>query len=516
MIRSSFDQKTFESFDISTLSNQLKEAEDITFIPPSSKEATVAIKGSSVFGLDIVPALWGDIIAELKDGCNVEFFAATGHGKTTLGKIAALNFEGSCLVVTPSIALARTQIADLVARGVTAALWGHSTFTFSNLPKFVYITPEAVCHGWARLLPLYKQFSLLMIDELSLIYSNKHFRRAFKVLGALRTALGVPCYLCSIHISKKKLAYIERVLNFKDPKKLKRHEQGPVLRHNAIISFNQYPSKQILRSEGLLPFIKCHKHNAGIVYVRTRKEVETVASYLNKNLPGVKVLKYHAKLKDEERQAVEIAFMTGRSILVSTSACAYGINNPLISWVAFYGLPYNLIDYQQMAGRAGREKGSLAFVWCGYTSWEEEAFRRKSARAYRSKKQAFYQTEYEELLNIVHEATCRRVAITRAIKGKSVKPCGVCDVCRADHKAAKVRFLLEKLRKKIAIATKTPPQLVFSESVLDTLADIPQADGTQRGRPQTIEELISIKGLGPAKVARYGELILELTNNHAL
>jgi len=62
---------------------------------------------------------------------------------------------------------------------------------------------------------------------------------------------------------------------------------------------------------------------------------------------------------------------------------------------------------------------------------------------------------------------------------------------------------LKAWRRDRAAAVRTPAYTVFHDSVLEELA---------RRRPASLESLARIKGVGPAKLDRYGAELLELLN----
>jgi ATP-dependent DNA helicase RecQ len=60
---------------------------------------------------------------------------------------------------------------------------------------------------------------------------------------------------------------------------------------------------------------------------------------------------------------------------------------------------------------------------------------------------------------------------------------------------------LRVLRRQIADAEHVPAYIVFSDAVLREMA---------RRTPKTPNALLSVPGIGPAKLARYGEAFLEV------
>ncbi len=92
----------------------------------------------------------------------------------------------------------------------------------------------------------------------------------------------------------------------------------------------------------------------GIVYCNSRKEVTTVARRLRPEL-GDKVAFYHAKMPNAERLEVERFFREGRlRVVVATSAFGEGIDLPDVANVVLYHLNFDFGEFNQQAGRAGR------------------------------------------------------------------------------------------------------------------------------------------------------------------
>jgi single-stranded-DNA-specific exonuclease len=93
----------------------------------------------------------------------------------------------------------------------------------------------------------------------------------------------------------------------------------------------------------------------GIVYCNSRKEVTTVARGLRKEL-GNEVMFYHAKMPNAERLEVERLFREGRlRVVIATSAFGEGIDLPDVANVVLYHLNFDFAEFNQQAGRAGRD-----------------------------------------------------------------------------------------------------------------------------------------------------------------
>jgi single-stranded-DNA-specific exonuclease len=93
----------------------------------------------------------------------------------------------------------------------------------------------------------------------------------------------------------------------------------------------------------------------GIVYCNSRPEVAKVAQRLRKEL-GNQVLFYHGKMPNPERLEAERLFREGRlRVVVATSAFGEGIDLPDVRNVVLYHLNFDFGEFNQQAGRAGRD-----------------------------------------------------------------------------------------------------------------------------------------------------------------
>jgi single-stranded-DNA-specific exonuclease len=92
-----------------------------------------------------------------------------------------------------------------------------------------------------------------------------------------------------------------------------------------------------------------------IVYCNSRNEVSKVADGLRKDLPN-EVMFYHAGMPSAERTEVEKYFRAGGlRVIVATSAFGEGIDLPDVRNVVLYHLNFSFTEFNQQAGRAGRD-----------------------------------------------------------------------------------------------------------------------------------------------------------------
>lgn len=93
----------------------------------------------------------------------------------------------------------------------------------------------------------------------------------------------------------------------------------------------------------------------GIVYCNSRTEVTKVARALRKEL-GNEVAFYHGRMPNGERLEVERLFREGfLRVVIATSAFGEGIDLPDVADVVLYHLNFDFGEFNQQAGRAGRD-----------------------------------------------------------------------------------------------------------------------------------------------------------------
>ena len=93
----------------------------------------------------------------------------------------------------------------------------------------------------------------------------------------------------------------------------------------------------------------------GIVYCNSRTEVTAIAGRLRRELDN-EVAFYHAKMPNAERLEVERLFREGRlRVVIATSAFGEGIDLPDVAHVVLYHLNFDFGEFNQQAGRAGRD-----------------------------------------------------------------------------------------------------------------------------------------------------------------
>ena len=92
-----------------------------------------------------------------------------------------------------------------------------------------------------------------------------------------------------------------------------------------------------------------------IVYVSRTKRVDELTEIIKAT--GLEVRGYHGKMKREDKQANQDAFMKGEAqVMVATNAFGMGVDKEDVRTVVHYNISSSLESYVQEAGRAGRKK----------------------------------------------------------------------------------------------------------------------------------------------------------------
>ena len=205
-------------------------------------------------------------------------------------------------------------------------------------------TPEFATYHREAFLRACNRPHFVVVDEAHHIFESRH-RAAYGSLGTLVRELGSPQVLAlTATASDDAFAAIREALAIDawviDPTI---RENLHVVDARATSDKNAYLARELGRD------------GKSIVYCNSRSEVAKLADRLRANL-GDAVAFYHAGVPGPERLRVEDLFRRGvvRTI-VATSAFGEGIDLPDVRDVVLYHLNFDFTEFNQMAGRAGRD-----------------------------------------------------------------------------------------------------------------------------------------------------------------
>jgi ATP-dependent DNA helicase RecQ len=468
----------------------------------------------------------------------------TGAGKSLTFQIPAKLLGGTVLVISPLISLMKDQVDALDRLGFQAALFNSTldeTERSNRLRQLrrgelelLYIAPEALRQGLRSFIadcPI----RLVVVDEAHCISHWGHdFRPAYRQLRDLKTQLGdIPVLALTATATRRVALDIIRSLGMRKPAGYK----GSFYRPNLRVMVQKKGGSGRNTRRDILGIIRSHPNESGIVYCVSRRGVESLATWLGQQ--GVRALPYHAGLEAETRAANQNAFARDEvQVVVATVAFGMGIDKSNVRFVIHQDMPHSIEAWYQEMGRAGRDglpsDCVVFYSWVdvlGYDRFLEEIEDPELRDETRART--------IRLFNLLDRGGCRHHAVCGYFD-ETIAPCGTaCDAClglslddilastrRSVRKApapswrtpswrtaeaqdegdadtegdAQLFEKLRALRRQIADAEKVPAYIVFNDAVLREMA---------RRLPKTPNAMLSVPGVGPAKLARYGEAFLE-------
>ena len=295
----------------------------------------------------------------LLQGQDVLLVMPTGAGKSLCYQLPGIARLGTCIVLSPLIALMEDQVAKLSAMGFTAERIhsGRSRIESRQVCvdylagdlDFLFIAPERLAVPRFAAFLARRTPSLIAVDEAHCISEWGHdFRPDYRNLHEhLRRFPDSPIVALTATATAEVQQDIVAQLGLRGPKRI----IDGFARENLALEVCEVPTRK--RVERLIEVFSQKNALPAIVYVPTRKAAEQVAQELNGKWATAC---YHAGLSNEERAGVHQCFQSGAcQIIVATCAYGMGIDKADIRTVAHVALPTSLEAYYQEIGRAGRD-----------------------------------------------------------------------------------------------------------------------------------------------------------------
>ncbi len=297
----------------------------------------------------------------------------TGGGKSLCFQVPGLVLGGTCLVVSPLIALMNDQVSNLKRKGISAVAISAS-MSFKEIEialnnaalghvQFLYVSPERLQNEAFRKSLSYLPITLIAIDEAHCISQwGYDFRPSYLKIAEVKDYFNqVAMVALTASATKFVVSDIQQKLEFKNPNVFRQSFYRKNLRYVV-----QYEEDKFSR---LLKIIK-NIGGSGVVYVRNRKRTQELALQLTKN--KISASSYHAGLTFSDRQTIQQNWIDNKTqVICATNAFGMGIDKPDVRFVAHMDLPDSLEAYFQEAGRGGRD-GKTAYASLFFTNGDIE------------------------------------------------------------------------------------------------------------------------------------------------
>ncbi len=311
------------------------------------------------FGFDSFRKNQEVVCRTVTEGKDVLVVMPTGAGKSICYQIPAIARGGTCLVVSPLVALIEDQVAKLQDRGLAAERIhaGRSREDSRTVCQryltgdldFLFIAPERLS------VPGFPEFlgrnppNLIAIDEAHCISQWGHdFRPDYRILGErLKDFRPAPVIALTATATPAVQQDICEQLGLKGERRL---IQGFRRTNISIEVVELSPSD---RPEAIASILKSAGRLPAIVYAPTRKKADELTQALGGLLRSGS---YHAGLTPQAREKVQTQFLNNEiDVMVATVAFGMGIDKANIRTVIHAALPGSIEGYYQEIGRVGRD-----------------------------------------------------------------------------------------------------------------------------------------------------------------
>ena len=288
----------------------------------------------------------------------------TGGGKSITFQVPALCSEGTCIVITPLIALMKDQVQHLRHHGIRAAA------IYSGLSReeiittlencifggitILYVSPERLSSELFRTKLRHMKVSFITVDEAHCISQwGYDFRPSYLQIADIRKDLpGIPVLALTatatpqvVQDIQEKLSGISEVSGISSFNVFKMSFE----RKNLAYVVRQATDKR----EQLIHILESVK-GCAIVYARSRRRTKEVAELLCES--SISATFYHAGLDTAVKDQRQRDWQEDKvRVMVATNAFGMGIDKPDVRLVIHIDCPDSLEAYFQEAGRAGRD-----------------------------------------------------------------------------------------------------------------------------------------------------------------
>jgi len=361
----------------------------------------------------------------------------TGGGKSLCYQVPPAVSERTDVVISPLISLMKDQVDGLQACGYPAAAL-HSAMQLDELRevergmtedryRLVFVAPERLLAP--RFLDWLTRAGVrdFAVDEAHCISHWGHdFRPEYRQLAELKARVpGASLRAYTATATERVRADIAAQLRLDDPLVLVGTFDRPNLAYRVV--------PRIDARQQVLEILRRHAGEAAIVYCLSRRETESLASWLAGE--GLKAAHYHAGMEPAARRLTQEAFAEERlDIVVATVAFGMGIDRSDVRCVIHAGLPKSIEHYQQETGRAGRDglEAECVLLYSPADVIRLESLIEKSAAAAEAPADIIAASRdlLQHMQRFAGGLACRHRTLSEYFgQAYTREGCGACDVC---------------------------------------------------------------------------------------
>lgn len=318
------------------------------------------------WGYDDFRGIQRDIIESICAGHDTLGLMPTGGGKSITFQVPAMAMEGTCIVITPLIALMKDQVHHLRQIGIRAAAiysgMQHSSIlqTLENCilgsTKLLYVSPERLGSSLFQTKLRHMRVSFITVDEAHCISQwGYDFRPSYLEIANIRQLLpDVPVLALTATATPQVVEDICEKLS-------QETRDVSTVKHGFAVfkmSFERKNLAYLVRhsDDKAYDIVRLLEQTPGsaIVYVRSRRHAREISEHLCQ--AGLSSTFYHAGLDHADKDFRQREWQHDRiRIMVATNAFGMGIDKPDVRLVLHYDCPDSIEAYFQEAGRAGRD-----------------------------------------------------------------------------------------------------------------------------------------------------------------
>ena len=401
-----------------------------------------------IFGFPEFRGQQEQVVSRVLAGQRTLAIMPTGAGKSLCYQLPAVIMDGTCIVISPLIALMHDQMRAADAVGIRAAtLTSADDNRAETISRFrageldlLYVAPERASGQEFRTLLRETKIALFAIDEAHCVSEWGHdFRPDYRLLRPLLDDFAeVPRLALTATADTHTRDDIAEQLGIPRDGVMVAGFDRPNIRYAAEAAPNS----------GIAALVK-GLQGAGIVYAQTRDRTEKIAAQIAET--GRKALYYHAGMEPQTRARAQAEFVSSEDmVMVATVAFGMGIDKPDVRFVVHAGLPKSVESYYQESGRAGRD-GDPAVA---HMLWSAGDFTRARMRLNElaPERREAELARVAALSYLVETAGCRRAVLLRHFGESPPESCGNCDNCL---NAPDVHDATELSRKLLSAAYRT-------------------------------------------------------------